>query len=325
MIARVKQRCARAVLAVALGVIGCGKKPVPEPTASTAKPVVASKVVAPAKPPAAAPTPAHVPAQVRVVVVSVDGLRPDMITPEVMPRHVKMMSEGVTARIASTILQSDTLPSHAAMLSGRGVAAHGLTWNSYKQNRGFIRVPTIFSMAREHGLSTAMIVGKQKLRHIAGPDSVDHFERPSYLCGGVAKRAAAYFTAEKPDLLFVHFSDPDEYGHSHGWMSKEYVKAAQNSDACLGVVLDAIDASPVAASTLVIVTADHGGEAHVHSNGRLGVNGHIPWIARGPGIVAGSVIEEPVATFDTAATTLAALGLPILPEMSGASRVQFTR
>lgn len=315
---------------LALTLAGCGAKDSSTPPADTpSAPKPASSTPAPAAAPKSAPSAAASPAPatgpVRVVLISVDGLRPDMITPEHMPRHVHLMSQGVTARLASTILQSDTLPSHAAMLSGRGVAAHGLTWNSYKQNRGFIRVPTVFSMAREHGLSTAMIVGKQKLRHIAGPQSVDHFERPSYLCGGVARRAAEYFTAETPDLLFVHFSDPDEYGHSHGWMSKEYIKAAENSDECLGVVLDAIDKSPAAAHTLVIVTADHGGEARVHSNGRAAVNGHIPWIARGPGIAPGSVIEEPVVTFDTAATTLAALGLPILPEMSGASRVQFTR
>jgi bisphosphoglycerate-independent phosphoglycerate mutase (AlkP superfamily) len=182
-------------------------------------------------------------------------------------------------------------------------------------------VPTIFSAAREHGLSTAMIVGKKKLRHIAGPENVDHFERPSYLCGGVSRRAAEYFTTKAPDLLFVHFSDPDEYGHSHGWLSNEYVKAARHSDSCLGLLVDAIDASPMGRSTLIIVTADHGGAEHVHSNGRIAANGHIPWIARGPGMIPGAVIREPVATFDTAATTLAALGLPELPQMRGVSRL----
>lgn len=274
--------------------------------------------------PAAAPPPPAAAAQngpVRVVIVSVDGLRPDIITPELMPRHVELMKQGVTARLASTIDLSDTLPSHAAMLSGRGVAAHGLSWNSFKENRGYIKIPTVFSAARDRGLSTAMIVGKKKLRHIAGPDSVGYFERPSYLCGGVARRAGEYLREHTPDLLFVHFSDPDEYGHSHGWLSKQYMTAAKNSDTCLGTLIDAIDASPVAASTLIIVTADHGGSAHHHSNGRESVNSHIPWIARGPGIQPGSIIEDPVVTYDTAATTLAALGLESLPSMAGVPRI----
>ncbi|MCX5744654.1 MAG: alkaline phosphatase [Proteobacteria bacterium] len=306
-----------------LGLVACAADPAPPPVAiarlaPTAPPPVAVPAPVPEPPrPVVAPPPTH------VVIISIDGLRPDMMTPALMPRHVQLMAEGTTARHASTILQSDTLPSHAAMLSGVGAAAHGLWWNSYQANRGFIKVPTVFSAARDRGLSTAMIVGKQKLRHIAGPTTVDHFERPSYLCGGVAKRASAYFTEVTPVLLFVLFSDPDEYGHSHGWQSPEYARAAKNSDACLATVLAAIDASPVGPRTLVIVTADHGGHGKVHSDGRSEENSHIPWIARGPGVAAGATIDEPIATVDTAATTLAALGLAPLPHMRGEARLKF--
>ena len=175
------------------------------------------------------------------MIVSEDGLRPDVLDEQLTPRHFQLIHEGSTAREARTIRESDTLPSHAAMLSGFGAEAHGLHWNSYQPQRGFIHVPTVFSVAKANHLTTAMIVGKPKLRHIAVPRTVDHFERPSYLCGGVAKRAGAYFTSAKPDLMFVHFSDPDEYGHSHGWMSPEYLKAVGNSDKCLATLLDAID------------------------------------------------------------------------------------
>lgn len=165
--------------------------PKPQPIASLDLP--ARSAPAPSVP---APSPPQCPT--RVVIVSIDGLRPDVMTPEYMPRHVQLMEEGTTARHASTIPQSDTLPSHAAMLSGVGVAEHGLWWNSYQANRGYIRVPTVFSAARESGLSTAMIVGKKKLRHIAGPDTVDHFERPSYLCGGVASARLSTSPRSRP-------------------------------------------------------------------------------------------------------------------------------
>ena len=125
--------------------------------------------------------------------------------------------------------------------------------------------------------------------------------------------------------MFVHFSDPDEYGHSHGWMSKEYLHAVHNSDGCLATVLAAIDASPDAASTLVIVTADHGGHGKKHSDGHVAVDRDIPWIVRGPGVGRGVVLDESVETVDTAATTLAALGLPALPHMLGSARLTFTR
>jgi predicted AlkP superfamily pyrophosphatase or phosphodiesterase len=280
----------------------------------------------PAPKPAPAKPPAPPPAPQRVLIISEDGLRPDVLGPELTPRHVELLREGTSATLARTIPESDTLPSHASMLSGVGAAAHGLMWNSYQAGRGYIHVPTIFSAAKKAGLSTAMIVGKPKLRHIALPGSVDHFERPSYLCGGVAKRAAAYFTQAKPDLMFVHFSDPDEYGHSHGWMSDRYLSAVRSSDACLATLLAAVDASGLAGTTLVIVTADHGGHGKRHSSGHhFEIDREIPWIVRGPGVEPGMRLDHPVETVDTAATTLAALGLPPLPNMLGASRLTFAR
>ena len=168
----------------------------------------AAAVVAPAQPIAAAPAPTLAPAApppiVHVVIISEDGLRPDALDATVTPRHIALMREGLTARQAETIPESDTLPSHASMLSGVGAAAHGLWWNSYKADKGYIHVPTVFAAAHERGLTTAMIVGKPKLQHIATPGTVDHYERPSYLCGGVSKRAAEYFRTDLPALLFVH-------------------------------------------------------------------------------------------------------------------------
>jgi predicted AlkP superfamily pyrophosphatase or phosphodiesterase len=291
-------------------------KPAPAPV-----PVVAAH---PAPPPKVVPALPPAPPK-RVVIISEDGLRPDVLSPELTPRHIQLIQEGARAKDAETIPESDTLPSHASMLSGVGAREHGLWWNSYQADRGYIHVPTIFSAAHAKGLSTAMFVGKPKLRHIAIPGTVDHYERPSYLCGGVAKRAGEYFDAKQPDLMFVHFSDPDEYGHSHGWMSKEYMHAVHDSDRCLATLLDAIDASGLADSTLVIVTADHGGHGKKHSDGHFAVDRDIPWIVRGPGVGHGVVLDETVETVDTAATTLAALGLPALPHMRGTARLTFTR
>jgi predicted AlkP superfamily pyrophosphatase or phosphodiesterase len=261
--------------------------------------------------------------QRRVVIVSVDGLRHDAIKKDVMPRHVRLAAEGTTAKQASTISKPLTLPSHAAMISGFDVDDHGLYWNSYKADRGHIKVPTVFTAARAKGLTTAMIVGKQKLRHLATPGAIDHFEIPrDASCKGVAASAAAHWKRSQPHVMLVHFADPDDAGHANGWGSDAYQRALAVSDRCLGVLVDAIDASPLAASTLIIVTADHGGEGHTHANPNSDVVRRIPWLARGPGIDKASTIADPVDTFDTAATALATLGLPRLPKMRGTSRVR---
>jgi arylsulfatase A-like enzyme len=252
-----------------------------------------------------------------VIVVSEDGLRPDVLDEARTPNHIAFIRAGASARLARTIRESDTLPSHASMLSGFPAKDHRLWWNSFRSEMGYIHVPTIFSIAKSHGLSTAMFIGKPKLRHIALPGSVDHLERPGYLCGAVSRKAAEYFVERKPSLMFVHFSDPDEFGHSDGWMSEAYLRAVKNSDHCLGTLLAGIDRSGVAARTLVIVTADHGGHSKVHSGSRQEVDREIPWIARGPGVRPGFRIDHPIVTVDTAATVLTALKLPLPPRIVG--------
>jgi arylsulfatase A-like enzyme len=310
--------------------------------------VIASLAIGPSEPPAvvAATTPAPAPvpslapgdpiaselvwspgpnAPRHVVIISEDGMRPDALTHALAPRHVALMAEGARARDARTIELSDTLPAHASMLSGVLPERHGLVWDGYKPKLGFIQAPTIFAQARVHGLTTAMIVGKTKLQHLALPGSLDYFDRPSFLCAGVSARAAEYFTSFEPSLMFVHFSDPDEYGHRFRWMSPRYALAVTETDRCLARVLAAIDASGARDSTLVIVTADHGGHGRYHSNSRQRADTIIPWIVRGPGVPAGAIVDGPVTTVDTAATALAALGLPPLPDMVGTPRFVFQR
>lgn len=242
-----------------------------------------------------------------VIILSEDGLRPDALVEAGTPSHEALMRDGAYTLRARTIRRASTLPSHAAMLSGFDVDEHGLFWNSWHPERGFIKVPTVLSVAMNAGKGAAAFVGKWKLQHIAGPGGVDVFSRPGYLCKKVVDEAAAYFTSKRPQVLFVHFSDPDEEGHSVGWMSEPQLKAIRNADRCLDTLVDAIKASDVGSRTLLIISADHGGHGRNHS-GAISEDRLIPWIAWGAGVKPGHRITAPVSTVDTAATTLWALG-----------------
>ena len=246
----------------------------------------------------------------RVIIISEDGLRGEAVTEQHLPFHEQLYKQGAYSWRARTIRTASTLPSHAAMLSGYDVKEHGLTWNNWKPDRGFIRVPTIFEEVSALGAKTAMFVGKFKLRHIARPGTVQVFERPGYYCKKVADEAADYLVREKPELTFIHFSNPDEAGHSAGWDSEKYTHAVLEDDRCLGRILTALDEAGLADDTLIIVSADHGGHSKTHS-GALPVDRQIPWIARGPGVRRGHHIRADISTLDTAATALDALGLSI--------------
>ena len=202
--------------------------------------------------------------------------------------------------------------------AGLDVKAHGLSWNNWKPDRGYIKVPTIFETAEEAGDKTAMFVGKFKLRHLARPGTVDVFERPGYYCKKVADEAADYLVRVKPELTFIHFSNPDEAGHSSGWESDKYTHAIGEDDKCLGVVITALKNAGMMDDTLIIVSADHGGHNKAHS-GALAVDREIPWIAHGPGVRSNHVLRGSISTVDTAATALDALGLVLSEDAVGKS------
>ena len=87
-----------------------------------------------------------------IVLISIDTLRADHL-PLYGYRSVATPAIDALARDGVTFDRAyahspQTLPSHASMLSGFGARRHGLRWNSYQPAKGFIHVPTIFSIAR---------------------------------------------------------------------------------------------------------------------------------------------------------------------------------
>jgi len=244
-----------------------------------------------------------------VVIISEDGLRPDALMGVRPPVHEAIFKRAAYSLRAQTIRRDSTLPSHAAMLSGFDVKEHGLFWNSWHPDRGYIHVPTVFDAAEKSGGKAAAFVGKQKLAHIAHPGSVDKFSRPGYFCKKVVDEATRYFIAERPAIEFIHFSDPDDLGHLDGWMSDPQLESIRSTDRCLGTLVDAVAAAGLDRETLFIISADHGGHGHNH-DGKIKEDRLIPWIAWGPGIRPGHQIQSDISTTDTAATALWALHLP---------------
>ncbi len=250
-----------------------------------------------------------------VIIVSLDGLRPDAIDMTDAPNLRMLRAQGAIAVEARTITHSYTLPSHTSMLTGVDTDQHGLLHNNFTPSRGFVRVPPIFYYAHDAGLATAMFVSKPKLRHIAIPGSVDVFDRPDYACGRVVANAAHYLATAPAGVTFVHLSEPDEYGHSRGWMTEAYLRGVADADRCMGTLLAGIAQRHDLDRVLILVSADHGGHGRTHGSER-DEDMRIPWIAWGSRVVRGAY-NGPVTTMDTAATALAALGLAMPPNIAG--------
>jgi predicted AlkP superfamily pyrophosphatase or phosphodiesterase len=254
------------------------------------------------------PTPPSAAIRRGLVIVSIDGMRGDAAQ-TAAPNLVALSQRGAFTWRAQTVVPSITLSAHASMLSGDTPDVHGMTWSEWDPRQATISVPTIFTIARRAGLTTAMVVGKPKLAHLNAPGSTPTF----VVCGNdddVVMRALVEVHAGT-DLVFVHLPDTDLAGHRHGWMSPQYLAALSSADQALGRLIAA-----ARAGTTFIVTADHGGHARDHG-AAWPADLTIPWVIAGPGVKPGQVLAMPVRVFDTAPTAAAVLGLPVQESMQG--------
>lgn len=271
-----------------------------------------------------------------VFIISIDGGSPAVMQGCEMPHLKRMAKEGACSWTATTVIPL-TLPAHTSMLTGVGTNQHQIVWNGWVPTNGLVACPTVFSAAKAAGYSTAMFVGKEKFQHLLLPGTVDHFDyhraastailksdsgdsvvkkEGSVLARIVATNAAAYILQHKPQLCFIHFTDPDTVGHTFGWGSKEQRKALADTDAALGIVFQAIRKAGLAKRSVVLLSADHGGHGKGHSKGTL-EDVTIPWIAWGQGVRKRYEIPGRVSNRDIAATALWLLDVPPSRPMEG--------
>ncbi|HUE77050.1 MAG TPA: ectonucleotide pyrophosphatase/phosphodiesterase [Longimicrobiales bacterium] len=255
-----------------------------------------------------------------VVVISVDGLRPDAIERFGLDTFERLAREGSMATGAVTILPSKTLPSHTSMLTGLLPEDHGITFNRELSGEENVQVPTIFELARRRGLSTAAFFSKAKFRHLHRPDAYDYWQAPesnadNWMATRTVADAVQYLRHESPNLLFVHIGEPDYAGHTMGWMSRFYGWATKRADAGVERVLEAADDAFGAGNYTVILTADHGGHDRDHGT-EAETDVLIPWIVWGEAVTAGARLDG-VRTMDTAATALWLLGVPVPAHWTG--------
>ena len=254
------------------------------------------------------------PAIKRVIILSIDGLRPDAIALAPMPNLMALMQNGAYSLSAQTVFPSVTLTSHSSMLTGLCPAKHGVDWNDYIPERGYAFGTDLFDIAHAAGLQTVMYVGKEKIRQVTEPASLDTFVFVNDRDLVLMERLIADFP-QNFGVLFIHFPLVDGMGHVYGWLSSQQLSVAFRADEALGGLLAELDARNLRNETLIIISADHGGHDTTHGSS-LPEDMTIPWIASGPGIVAGELLTHG-HTMDTAATAAYALGLTIPPEWDG--------
>lgn len=250
----------------------------------------------------------------RVLIISIDGLRPDLLLRAEAPNVRSLIARGSFTFWAETTVEAYTLPCHVSMLTGATADRHGVTWNEYIE-QSYPNVPTLFEIARQAGYVTAMASGKMKFIVFTRPGVLNDYYYPHeepVTDEQVAIHAAALLRKHRPHVMLVHLPGVDTVGHDFGWGSAEQIIALDKADSALGRLLDTLTSLKLDESTLVILTADHGGAAKSHEM-HDARSRYIPWIAAGPGVRKGFDLtllgDRTIRIEDTFSTACAFLGL----------------
>ncbi len=289
------------------------------------------------------------PAAPTAVLVTIDTLRADRLgcygrADADTPNLDRLAGEGARFDLAVATAPL-TLPSHASILSGRTVPAHGV------RNNGTYSLPaaveTIAEVLRAAGWDTGAFVSSQVLARRYGLDQGfavydDRVPRPAARAGLVVHygerpgrvtvdRALAWLaTRSGPAFLWVHlwephypYVPPPPFRDRHP--DDPYQGEVATADAAVGRLVDGVRSLRPGTKLLVAVVADHGESLGEHGESTHGIfvygaTTRVPMIVWGPACrVRPAVIGEPASTADLAPTLLELLGMPPLPGADGES------
>lgn len=270
----------------------------------------------------------------KVLLIGIDGCRPDAIQAAATPNLDRLISEGAISTNTSILgpreTGSDTVsgPGWSSIFTGVWADKHGVRDNEFT-GKNYRRYPHFFSLlrqARPDAVTASFCDWKPIHEHILSDAAVaegvtEDLKGPEQWAAAdarLAEAAAKYLRGQNPDAVCVYFGHVDETGHAKGFHPTvpEYVAAIERADGFVGELTSAIEARPTAEAEewLVIVTTDHGGRGTGHGDGH-----DVEEIRRVFLIVSGPGVEDPgperqTYLVDAVPTALAWLRVPIDPK-----------
>ena len=244
----------------------------------------------------------------RVLLVLVDGMRPDALTD--IPVAQSIIKQSAYTMEAKTVSPSVTLPCHMSLFHSVDPSRHGTTTNVYApQVRPINGLCEVLAMNNK---KSAFFYNWEELRDLSRPNSLTF----SYFCKGrtigydvandiITNAASKYLGENYTDFAFLYLGNTDAVGHKYGWMSDEYMEAVDKSWNNIHKIINSLPDDYV-----VIITADHGGHDRVHGSD-IPEDMTIPVIIKGEGFNAGEKLEN--VNIKDIAPTVTSL-LDILPD-----------
>lgn len=250
----------------------------------------------------------------KVILISIDGMRPDGAVSCGHPFLQELMEKGSYSLKGSSVFPPVTLPCHTSMFYGVPPLRHGILTNVYTPP---VRpINGIAEQLAAAGKCCAAFHNWESIRHIWQSETMKY---TAFINAYEEENSDRVLTdmvlnlleRKKPDFLFLHLVETDEKGgHDHGFMSPEYLEQLKNAFSCAEKIYRAANKD-----YHIIITADHGGHDRSHGD-NCPEDMTIPMFFCGRYFQPGRQIEE-VSLLDLAPTIAWLTGVLAVREWEG--------
>jgi len=213
-----------------------------------------------------------------VILISLDGFRYDYLQ-RYRPRNLNALARtGVRARWMIPSFPTKTFPNHYTIATGLYPQNHGIVENNIydpdfnavftlsdraevENSRWWLGEP-IWATAEKQGQRTASVFYPGTEAEIAGIRStfwkrydkkLSNEQRVDTILSWLDLAAA-----QRPTLLTLYFSDPDDAGHAHGPISLETKRAVAEVDREIGRLIAGLRDRAIVNQVNLVIVSDHG-------------------------------------------------------------------
>ncbi len=253
----------------------------------------------------------------KVLLILVDGMRPDSLEVCGHPFINKMKEAGSYTAEAQTVMPSVTLPCHMSLFHSVPPDRHGILTNTYTPQ---VRpINGLFEQLRQSKKSCGFFYNWGELRDLAKPGSI---ACGYYVSGNIytyktanekiTDEAIKYINSSNPDFTFLYLGYTDEAGHAYGWMSDEYIQSVYESWDSIEKIV-----SSIPDDYTIIITSDHGGHDRSHGSD-MPEDMTIPLFIKGKAVTPAVELKN-VNIIDIAPTITKLFGVEAADEWEGKS------
>jgi hypothetical protein len=267
----------------------------------------------------------------KVLLIGIDGVRPDVMREAGTPNLNELIRTGAFSDRARTGLPTLSGPSWTSMLTGVWKEKHGILSNDFPfPNNQLDRYPDFLTRIERQNpsLRTFAVADWPPLLEVQAAEGdpgvpvLGHaIDVRVALDGGRVGWAEAdersvdaavhEIRENDPAALFVYLGNPDEVSHHTGSIEDEYRASIVRADRHIGRLVEAVQSRSTlpAEDWLILVSTDHGRRSDGGHGGDSPQERTIFFVASGSSVRQGYILTPP-RIVDVAATALQHMGMP---------------